>query len=347
MTGPISVQQPPSDPSDAIAQAYVDARPIIGDNRIINGDMRIDQRNNGASGTATGVYTVDRWSYSANQASKGTWQRGATGANFLSLGFGYILQFTSSSAYASVASDYFQFMQPIEADMIADFAWGTPQAQPITLSFLVSSTLTGTFSGAIRNNVPNRSYPFTFSVPVANTPTKIAVTIPGDTSGSWVLQGNGVGLYLNFDLGCGSTLRGPANAWASADYHGATGVVSVVGTNAATFNVTGVKLEIGSAATPFNRQSLAKSMADCQRYYQAGQINSTGYMEASTPFNINVYYNTFMRAAPTITLSNMSSANLTGSFNVSSYPNQAFISATTGLTAYVGASGNWAADAEL
>ena len=75
-------------------------------------------------------------------------------------------------------------------------------------------------------------------------------------------------VLCRFDLGSGANLRGPANAWASGNLYGATGAVNVIGTNGATFYLTGVKLEIGSVATPFNRQSLAKSMADCQRYYQ-------------------------------------------------------------------------------
>ena len=126
------------------------------------------------------------------------------------------------------------------------------------------------FSGAIRNYASTRSYPFTFSLPVANVWTKIAVTIPGDTAGTWVLQGNGGGLTVDFDLGSGSTFRGPANAWAatvSPGYAGVTGANSMVATAGAGMSFTGVKLEIGSVATPFNRQSLTKSMADCQRYY--------------------------------------------------------------------------------
>ena len=165
MTGSLILAADPIQPLEAATRQYVDAHVAtamgLGDNRLINGDMRIDQRNNGASGTATGVYTVDRWVYGASQAGKGTWTRGAAGASLVSLGFGYILQFTSSSAYTPAAGENFQFQQSIEADMVSDFAWGTPNAQPVTLSFLAVSSLAGTFSGSITNYAATRSYPFT------------------------------------------------------------------------------------------------------------------------------------------------------------------------------------------
>ena len=273
-----------------------------GDNRIINGDMRIDQRNNGASGTATG-YTVDRWTYGSTQAGKITW-----GRNFGGLGiaaqFPYYLGASSTSAYASLATDQFNFNQPIEADMVGDLAWGTASAQPVTLSFWVYSNLTGTFGGSIRNYpLPStRSYPFSFSIPVANVGTKIVITIPGDTAGTWVMAGNAAALGLTFDLGSGANFRGPANAWASANYQGVTGAVSVVGTNAAFFAVTGVKLEIGSVATPYNRQSLAKSMADCQRYYQQGPAIWFGGYQGVAGNNAGqvISYPVTMRATPTV-----------------------------------------------
>ena len=105
-----------------------------------------------------------------------------------------------------------------------------------------------------------------------------------------------------FDLGSGATSRGPADAWASANYIGATGAVSVVATNGATFNVTGVKLEIGSVATPFNRQSLAKSMADCQRYYQSvTQDCRSGYAQRRRSSLRNSIHFCTMRASPTVT----------------------------------------------
>ena len=248
----------------------------VGDNRIINGDMRIDQRQGGASGTAVG-YTIDRWAYSATQTSKGTWQRNSGN----STAFPYALSFSSSSAYTPVAGDSFQFYQAIEADMIGDFQWGLATAQPVTLSFSAASSLTGTFSGAIRNYANTRSYPFTFSLPTANVFTQIAITIPGDTAGTWVMQGNVGAMYLNFDLGSGATYRAPAGAWATGNFSGANGSINVVATNNGRFFVTGVKLEIGSAATPFNRQSLAKSMADCQRYYQVGTLLLSGQATAA------------------------------------------------------------------
>jgi hypothetical protein len=289
-------------------------------NRVLNGDMRIDQRNNGASGTVNNVYTVDRWTYSSNQASKGAWQRilANVGGPIQIAGFNYYLSFTSSSAYAVAAGDAFYFSQPIEADMVGDLAWGTASAQSVTLSFWALSSLAGTFSGAIRNYPApaTRSYPFTFAL-AANTWTKVVVTIPGDTGGTWVLAGNAAALGVLFDLGSGATFRGPANAWASANYVGANGAVSVVAVNGATFYLTGVKLEIGSVATPFNRQSLAKSMADCQRYYatsyygvsigaanaSSGQltIRASGLTNAVNTLTTNVFFPVSMRSAPTLT----------------------------------------------
>jgi len=311
LSGPLTLVGDPAAALQPATKQYVDAGNVYPrDNRIINGDMRIDQRNNGASGTATGTYTVDRWFFTASQTGKGTWQRITSGAAGLTNGLAYNLQFVSSSAYASVATDSFNFNQRIEADMLGDLAWGTASAQPITLSFWFSSSVAGTYSGAIRNDTSTRSYPFSFQIPQANTWTKIAVTIPGDTVGPWVLQGNAVGMYVHFDLGAGANLRGPANAWASANYFGATGAVSVVGTNGATFNLTGVKLEIGSVATPFNRQSLAKSLVDCQRYCQRITTNGTnnqafgaGFCASASLAGIVLPYKVSMRATPTLSVS--------------------------------------------
>jgi hypothetical protein len=282
--------------------------PGINDNRIINGDMLRDQRNNGASGTAS-AYTVDRWSYNATQVSKGTWQRNPNSAAFPQ--FPYSLSFQSSSAYTPLASDTFYFAQPIEADMVSDFAWGTSQAQSVTLSFWAYSTLTGTFSGAISNYAGTRTYPFTFSLPTASTFTKIAITIPGDSAGTWVMSGNAGSLLLTFDLGSGANYRAAAGVWGAGLRIGANGAVNVVATNGATFNVTGVKLEIGSIATPYNRQSLAKSLADCQRYYQTGEILFAAYGLTSGSVTQSRSLEVAMRATPTMTFNPVTATNCT------------------------------------
>ena len=303
MTGDLILNRDAQVALGAATKEQVDARGA-GDNRIINGDMRIDQRNNGASGTMINGYTIDRWRYGATQAAKGTWARGGPYSP-VTTGFPYNLGFTSSSAYTPLAGDTFYFQQVIEADFISDFAWGTATAQPVTLSFWAYSSLTGSFSGAAQNAAATRSYPFSYSVPVANTWTKIVVTIPGDAAGTWVMSGNASALFVFFELGGGSTYRAAAGAWASGNYTGATGAVSVVAVNAAQFNITGVKLEIGSVATPFNRQSLAKSMADCQRYYQyQPYLLYTAYSSAASTWYTTVPLQVLMRAAPTVVYNN-------------------------------------------
>jgi hypothetical protein len=232
-------------------------------NRIINGDMRIDQRNAGASVTPTnGQYSVDRWYYQVTQSSKLTAQQSSVAP----AGFSNSLLTTSSSAYSIVAGDAFNVAQNIEGYNMADLAWGTSSAKTIVLSFQVYSSLTGTFGGCVSNSAFNRSYPFTYSISSANTWTSISVAIPGDTTGTW-LTTNGTGLRIYFGLGVGSTYSGTAGAWAAANYFSATGAVSVVGTSGATWYITGVQFEVGSTATVFERRQFGVEVGLCQRYY--------------------------------------------------------------------------------
>jgi hypothetical protein len=319
---------PGTNSTQVATTAFVEALPVaMNDNRIINGDMRIDQRNNGAGGTANG-YTVDRWAYYGSQTSKFTWQRTGPGAP----GFGYCFTFTSSSAYALLATDQFSFYQSIEADMVSDFQWGTANAQPVTLSFWAYSSSTGIFGGCVQNKAATRSYPFNFTISAAGVWTRIIITIPGDTAGTWVMSGNATSLIVFFDLGSGATLRGPANAWATGNYVGATGAISVVSTLNANLYVTGVKLEIGSVATPYNRQSLAKSMIDCQRYYQTSGVYLAGYVGAGVVVKANTFLPVTMRASPTVTPTWSTQANCSSSTSTAQAPGLIAID-TTGTAA--------------
>lgn len=237
-------------------------------NRLINGDMRIDQRNAGASVTPTsGQYCLDRFVTFSSQASKYSIQQNA-GSVTPPTGFSNYLGVTSLSAYSIGSGDYFAMAQNIEYCNMADLAWGTANAKQITLSFWVYSSLTGTFGGALVNGVSSYSYPFTYSISTANTWTYITITISGPTSGSWSTTYNAPGLKVFIGLGIGSTYSGTAGSWSSNYYLSATGATSVVGTNGATFYITGVQLEVGSQATSFDFRDYGRELMMCQRYYE-------------------------------------------------------------------------------
>jgi len=310
---PLVLNADPTTPFQAATKEYVDNQTVVAQNRIINGDMLVDQRNNGNSGTAINVYTVDRWQFNASQTAKGVWGRTASGTALTQ--FCYSLAFTSSSTYALLATDYFVLSQSIEGNNVNDFAWGTTQAQPATLSFWAFGSITGTYSGAISNYAGTRSYPFSYAL-VANTWTKIIINIPGDTAGTWVMTGNAGALIVRFDLGSGANYRGPANNWATTTapgYIGATGSVSIVSVNGANFYVTGVKFEIGNTATQFQRQNIGKSILDCQRYYQTiGNAFVGGWNAAGGVVYGGGTLICSMRTTPTVTYSGMTYTNSSG-----------------------------------
>jgi len=236
-------------------------------NRIINGNMVIDQRNAGASVTVTGVnYVTDRFFGYASLTSKYTLQQNA-GSVTPPAGFTKYLGATSSANTTLGVGDFNLIVQRIEGYNIADLAWGTASAATVTLSFQVRSSLTGTFGGSLSNGSANRSYPFTYSIPTANTWTTISVTVAGDTSGTWATD-NSNGMSINFGLGVGTTYSGTAGSWSSNNYLSTTGATSVVGTSGATFYITGVQLEKGSTATSFDQRAYGTELALCQRYFE-------------------------------------------------------------------------------
>jgi hypothetical protein len=252
-------------------------------NRIINGAMVIDQRNAGASVTNINgdVFSVDRWIVYANQASKFTIQQNA-GSVTPPTGFRNYLGVTSTSAYSVGTNEFFGFAQYIEGFNTADLGFGTANASTVTLSFWVRSSLTGTFSGALSNASFNRSYPYTYTISSANTWEQKTITIAGDTSGTW-LTTNGIGLRAYFNLGTGSTYSGTAGAWAGSGFVSATGATSVVGTNGATFYITGVQLEKGSTATSFDYRPYGTELSLCQRYFEKS-YNSGDALGASSNY---------------------------------------------------------------
>jgi hypothetical protein len=262
-------------------------------NRIINGAMVIDQRNAGASvsvQTTTG-YALDRWRVYASQNSKYSVQQSTT----VPSGFKNSLLVTSSSAYIVGAGETFAVAQYIEGFNTSDLGWGASGAASVTLSFWVRSSLTGTFGGSLTNNGYTRSYPFTYAISAANTWEQKTLTIAGDTTGTWTTDST-AGIRAWFGLGVGSTYSGTAGSWAAAEYESATGATSVVGTNGATFYITGVQLEKGSTATSFDYRPYGTELALAQRYYETGNVvvsNNAAHVY------LNQWFKTTKRVAPT------------------------------------------------
>jgi len=276
-------------------------------NRIINGDMRIDQRNAGASVTQLVVpgYCVDRWNINGSVTSKFTAQRSTTAPS----GFTNSLLITSSAATTVNTNDFYYLMQGIEGFNVADLGWGAAGAKTVTLSFWVRSSLTGTFGGALRNLIAgaNRSYPFTYTVNAANTYEYKTVTVAGDTSGTWATD-NSNSLTICFSFGAAATYNGTAGAWAGSNLIGATGGTNLVSTNGATFYITGVQLEVGSTATPFERRDYGRELFLCQRYFwkikgSDGSFAcfSSGLTTTTTSARHWISFPASMRSAPTIT----------------------------------------------
>ncbi len=294
-------------------------------NRIINGAMVIDQRNAGASVTPNNTYILDRWVGVNSQTGKFTVQQNA-GSVTLPTGYSNYLGVTSTSAYSVGAADFFNIQQRIEGYNIYDFGLGTSNYVSFTLSFWVRSSLTGTFAGSVNNNV-DAFYPFTYTISSANTWEQKTITISGTSSGTW-LKTSGIGLVVLFSLGSGSTYGGATpNAWTSStNGFAATGGTSIVGTNGATFYITGVQLEKGTQATSFDYRPYGTELVLCKRYYDktfaigtapAQNAGRSGALEtmavraaAATGLSSYFRFSVPMRATPsTFTFYNPSAAN--------------------------------------
>jgi len=296
--------------------AYPDASSMGFRNRIINGNMVIDQRNAGASisvSDTTGPYSVDRFlGIATNATGVFSLQRSTVAPT----GFSNSLVATVTTAFSPTGSNQYNIRQNIEGFNVADLAWGTANAQAVTLSFWVRSSVTGTFGGSVANSAFDRSYPFSYAISSANTWEQKTITIPGDTTGTW-LTDNGIGLRLNISLGAGSSLSGTAGAWSGSTLLSATGSVNLIATSGATFYITGVQLEAGSVATPFERRPFGTELALCQRYYyglEPGRnsnnlIVPTGYAGSSTNAWLFIPHPVTMRVSPTVTSGSWENGN--------------------------------------
>ena len=278
--------------------------------------MEIDQRNAGAASSgALNGYWLDRWYSYTSGGGVFTVQQSTT----VPPGFINSVVLTVTTADASIAAgDYYAHTQMIEGVNLADLDWGKSTAKTITVSFWARSSVAGTYGVSVENSAGDRSYPAPYTISATNTWTYVTVTIPGDTTGTW-LTTTGIGMYLKFDLGSGSTRQGTANAWNAGNIWTPTGSTQWIATNAATFYLTGMQLEIGSTATPFEKRHYGQELALCQRYYY--QMTHPNYwfypIGGGMSFRrVDYRWPVPMRAAPTVTGTRATVGTFSGSWTV-------------------------------
>jgi hypothetical protein len=272
-------------------------------NMIINGSQIVAQRGTGAV-TTNVSYPVDRWQITNSSGASISVQQNSDVPS--GEGFAFCTKYTVTTADSGVTgTEDALFRQHIEGQDITQLAWGTSSAKTVTLSFWTKSSLTGTFGGAIKNSDNSRTYPFTYTISSANTWEYKTITIEGETSGTW-LSTNGIGVRVVFSMGSGSDRLGTAGAWSTNNNDGATGQTQVVETLNATWQITGVQLEVGEQATPFEHRSYGEELALCQRYYQqnsAGRIHLPVVRNSDNIKRGTIFYHAKMRTnSPSVSL---------------------------------------------
>jgi len=268
-------------------------------NLIINGDMSIAQRGTSAvTVNANSVfYPVDRF-HAVGVASAGVFT--AQQVSDSPDGGDKSLKFTVTTASAS--SGAYRFHYNVEGNHVAHLGFGQSWAKTFTLSFWVKSSVTGTYSGSLRNSAHNRSYVYEYTIDTANTWERKTITITADTTGTW-LTDNGSGLKIIWGLS--STAAGTAGSWQSANYFTSTNQTEWIATSGATFYITQVQLEVGDTATPFEHRPYDMELARCQRYYYkrvSGTLAhfGTGEYYSSSLVRCHIDLPITMRATPTL-----------------------------------------------
>ncbi|WP_156517891.1 hypothetical protein [Achromobacter ruhlandii] len=306
-------------------------------NKIINGCFRVWQRGTsfGPLTAASGnPYTADRWKISLGGTASATVAKQNAGANFGQGRVGaFSAQITSNASSTAAAADKNRFSQAIEGQDLIALALGSLWGGSFTVGFWVKASITGVYSVAFLNSgSPSfRAYVANYTVNAANTWEFKSVTVPIDSSGTanWD-RANGIGLNVIFDLGSGANSEGALNTWLSTEATRTTGSVQILATNNATWEISNVQLEFGSASTPFVDRSISDELTRCQRFYEKsylqgdtpGAVTLQGAHQSiiSTTFVLggpSVYFKVSKRSAPTVSI--YAPSNLNAGASVSEY----------------------------
>ena len=253
--------------NEAVTVPKVTDQVLSSRNLIINGAMTVDQRNSGSAVAAPhNTYTLDRLNvYQSGDAAYSVQQV----SDVVPDGFANSAKIACTTADTNGfgANDYYMLTYNFEYNQTRPLEFGTSNAKQVTLSFYVRSNLTGTFSGALESGDGGRHYVFEYTINSANTFERKSISIPGDTSGTWTGTYNARGMKIRLALALGANYDGTAGTWGTDESYGSTNQTNFFSSTSNVFYITGLQLEIGDVATPFEHRSYGDELARCQRYF--------------------------------------------------------------------------------
>jgi hypothetical protein len=292
-------------------------------NLLINGDMQIAQRSSSvASITTNNYYTADR--FGTNVTTLGTWTQSVENDAPTGSGFRKSLKMLCTTADASpAAGDLLRINQVIEGQNLQHIKKGTASAEQLTVSFWVKANVTGTYIVEFLDNDNTRQVSKSYTVNTSGTWEYKTLTFPADATGAFD-NDNAASLYLQFWLGAGTTwTSGTLNSssWASStDANRAVGQVNLAAATNNYWQVTGVQLEVGDTATPFEFLSVQQELLMCQRYTwiirDANNINNGffdclagGTVDSTANARFAVQHPVQMRTAPSLVAPTATASN--------------------------------------
>lgn len=261
---------------------------------------------------------------------------------------------------ALAAGDYYGVEHIIEGKDARRLRWGTAAALTATLSFLVKASSAGTYGVSFQNSARNRSYVATYAVSAPNTWERKTITVPGDTTGTWLIHDE-AGLRLGFCLGSGTDKHGTAAAWTASDIRTTSAQQNIIDNVAGDFRITAVQLEAGGAATPFDPRPVQLETLLCQRYFyksfphDTAPADNAGRAGAPTAFShpsggkwaVSFSPPVEMRATPTVVLYNPSQSTSNKGYSIDTSSSFAVVALEIGPTGWQVRTQNGSGNPEL
>ena len=271
-----------------LGNAYDDGA-LSNRNLIINGSMTVNQR--GQQTSVNNGYTVDRFYIRSGGSARFTTDKSSDVPS--GEGFGSSLHINVTTADTSVGTSDFGLLRHIfEGQDLQSVSKGSSNAKPVTLQFWIKSTVTGTYAVELYDEDNTRQVSQNYTVSAANTWEKKTLTFPADTVGAFDNDNND-SLYIQWGLSMGTNFTsGTLNTtWGSiTSANRFSGQVNAFSSTSNNIYITGVQLEVGDTATPFEHRSYGDELAKCQRYYQVFKEEGTATFGVAFAFSGNAAY---------------------------------------------------------